>query len=70
VAEADAITSRRRAHPAPYSAAFSTSAAILASSAVVNFFRAKEVGHMAPSSRVALSPKPRVAHLALNLLAL
>ena len=38
----------------PQLTAFFTSAAILASSAVVNSFSAKEVGHMAPSSRFAL----------------
>jgi len=50
--------------------AFFTSAAILASSAAVNFVSAKAVGHMAPSSRVAASLKPNVAYLALNLCAL
>src|SRR5215212_1666417 len=50
--------------------AFLTSAAILASSAAVNSFSAKEVGHMAPSSRFALSLKPNVAYLALNFSAL
>src|SRR5918994_2073567 len=50
--------------------AFSTSAPILASSADVNSFSAKEVGHMAPSSRFALSLKPNVAYLALNFAAL
>src|SRR5437016_10537878 len=43
-----------------------TSAPILASSAAVNFFSAKAVGHMWPSSRVALSLKPSVAYLVLN----
>ena len=46
--------------------AFFTSAAILASSAAVNSVRAKAVGHMAPSSRFALSLKPNVAYLVLN----
>ena len=41
--------------------AFFTSAPILASPAAVNSVRAKEVGHMAPSSRFALSLKPSVA---------
>jgi len=41
--------------------AFFTSAPIIASSAAVNPFSAKEVGHMAPSSRFALSLKPNVA---------
>jgi hypothetical protein len=43
--------------------AFFTSALILASSAAVKLFSAKEVGHMAPSSRFALSLKPKVAYL-------
>jgi hypothetical protein len=43
-----------------------TSAAILASSAAVNFFSAKEVGHMLPSSRFAVALKPNVAYLSLN----
>src|SRR5574341_374635 len=47
--------------------AFFTSAAIFASSAAVNFFSAKEVGHMLPSSRFASSLKPNVAYLYLNL---
>ena len=38
----------------PQLTAFFTSAAILASSAAVNSFSAKEVGHMAPSSRFAV----------------
>src|ERR687897_1704462 len=50
--------------------AFFTSALILASSAAVNSFSAKEVGHMAPASRFALSLKPNVAYLDLNLCAL
>src|SRR6266511_3768106 len=50
--------------------AFFTSAPILAASAVVNSFRAKDVGHMAPSSRFALSLKPTVAYLVLNFCAL
>jgi hypothetical protein len=37
----------------PQLTAFFTSAAILASSAAVNSFSAKAVGHMAPSSRLA-----------------
>src|SRR4029077_1010730 len=47
-----------------------TSAAILASSAAVNSDSAKAVGHMAPSSRFALSLKPNVAYLVLNFCAL
>src|SRR5438094_10474806 len=53
-----------------YFTAFFTSAAILSSSAAVNPFSAKEVGHMAPSSRFALSLKPSVAYLVLNFCAL
>src|SRR5213595_912419 len=49
-----------------YFTAFFTSAAILSSSAAVNPFSAKAVGHMAPSSRFALSLKPSVAYLDLN----
>src|SRR5262249_28343842 len=54
----------------PQFAAFFTSAPILASSAAVNSFSAKAVGHMAPSSRFASSLKPNVAYLVLNLCAL
>src|SRR6266511_1729857 len=50
--------------------AFFTSAAILSSSAAVNSVSAKAVGHMAPSSRFALSLKPSVAYLVLNFCAL
>src|SRR4030042_2194312 len=50
--------------------AFFTSAPILASSAAVKSFNAKEVGHIAPSSRFASSLKPNVAYLALNFCAL
>src|SRR5215207_4354936 len=50
--------------------AFFTSAPILASSAAVNSLSAKEVGHMAPSSRFALSLKLNVAYLVLNFSAL
>jgi hypothetical protein len=46
--------------------AFLTSAPILASSAAVNSVSAKEVGHMAPSSRFAVALKPNVAYLSLN----
>src|SRR5215472_4065289 len=46
--------------------ACSTSAAILASSAAVGSFSAKAIGHMAPSSRFAVSLKPSVAYLVLN----
>src|SRR5438067_6831651 len=54
----------------PQLTAFFTSAPILASSAAVSSFNAKEVGHMAPSSRFALSLKPNVAYLVLNFRAL
>src|SRR5438132_1037810 len=47
-----------------------TSAPILASSAAVNSFSAKAVGHMAPSSRFASCMKPNVAYLVLNFCAL
>src|SRR5215210_504701 len=47
-----------------------TSALISASSVAVNSFSAKEVGHMAPSSRFALSLKLNVAYLVLNFSAL
>jgi hypothetical protein len=50
----------------PQLTALFTSAAIRASSAAVNSFSANEVGHMAPSSRFALSLKPIVAYLVLN----
>lgn len=48
-------------------AAFFTSAAIFASAAAVNSFRANDVGHIAPSSSLAWSLKPNVAYLDLNL---
>src|SRR5207247_4459324 len=54
----------------PQLTAFFTSAPILASSAAVSSFSAKEVGHMAPSSRFAWSLKPNVAYLDLNFCAL
>src|SRR3990172_2767697 len=54
----------------PQLTAFFTSAAIFASSAAVNFFNAKEVGHMAPSSSFAVSLKANVAYLVLNFAAL
>ena len=43
-------------------AAFFTSATIFASSVAVNSFNAKATGHMATSSRFALSLKPNVAY--------
>src|SRR5438552_10812114 len=50
----------------PQLTAFFTSALILASSAAVNSFSAKALGHMLPSSRFALSLKPKFAYLVLN----
>jgi len=50
--------------------AFFTRAPILASSAAVNFVRAKAFGHMFPSSRFARSLKPNVAYRVLNFCAL
>ena len=50
--------------------AFFTNSPILASSAAVNSFSAKAVGHMAPSSRFASCWKPSVAYLVLNFAAL
>src|SRR5579859_1081497 len=50
----------------PQLTAFFTSATILASSAAVNSFSAKAIGHIAPSSRCALSLKPNVAYRVLN----
>src|SRR3989454_3457795 len=54
----------------PQLTAFITSAPILASSVAVNSFSAKATGHIAPSSRFALSLKPNVAYLVLNFCAL
>jgi hypothetical protein len=54
----------------PQLTAFFTRAPILSSSAAVNSFSAKAVGHMAPSSRFAASVKPNVAYLVLNFCAL
>jgi hypothetical protein len=47
--------------------AFFTRAPILTSSVAVNCFSAKATGHTVPSSRFALSLKPSVAYLVLNL---
>jgi hypothetical protein len=67
-------TAGHRAEPngdiSPQLTACFTSVPILASSAAVNFFNAKEVGHMAPSSRFASSLKPNVAYRDLNFCAL
>src|SRR5439155_10805561 len=54
----------------PQLTAFFTSAAIRASSAAVNAFSAKAVGHMGPSSRFASCMKPNVAYRVLNFRAL
>jgi hypothetical protein len=54
----------------PQLTAFFTRAPILASSAAVNSFGAKAVGHMAPSSRFASCMKPNVAYRVLNFCAL
>src|SRR5215467_6223025 len=59
-----------RQNPRGQLTAFFTSAPILVSSAAVNSFSAKAVGHMWPSSRFALSLKPSVAYLVLNFCAL
>ena len=69
---AEAATSATSSAPifGPQLTARFTSATILASSAAVSSFSAKDVGHMAPSSRFALSLKPSVAYLALNFCAL
>jgi hypothetical protein len=50
----------------PQLTAFFTSSPIFFSSAAVNCFSAKEVGHMEPLSRLAESVKPKVAYLASN----
>src|SRR5262249_32303764 len=50
----------------PQLTAFFASAPILASSAAVNSFSAKAIGHMAPSSRFASWLKPSVMYLSLN----
>src|SRR2546425_11055895 len=50
----------------PQLTAFFTSALIFASSVAVNSFSAKATGHMAPSSRFAVSLKPNVGYLVLN----
>jgi len=68
-AHAVAVRFEPEGHP-PQLTAFFTKALILASWAAVNSFSAKEVGHMAPSSRFASSLKPNVAYLDLNFCAL
>src|SRR5438445_13259108 len=77
VSAADSLESRAPASKvvaigllSPQLTAFFTSAPILASSAAVNSFSAKAVGHMAPSSRFASCMKPNVAYLVLNFCAL
>src|SRR5882724_6603085 len=67
--DAAAVRFESEGHP-PQLTAFFTSAPIRASAAAVNSFSAKAVGHMAPSSRFALSLKPNVAYLVLNFCAL
>ena len=52
--------------PDPQLTAFFTSAAIRASASGVSSTRAKAVGHIAPSSRLASGWKPNVAYLTLN----
>src|SRR3954468_11904613 len=47
-------------------AAFFTRPRMSASTAGVRSVRAKQVGHMVPSSSVAASSKPKVAYLVLN----
>src|SRR3972149_1163066 len=68
------VTEDPRAGPAgelsPQLTALFTSAPILPSAAAVNSVSAKEVGHMAPSSRFASSLKPNVEYLDLNFCAL
>ena len=54
----------------PQRTAFFMSAAILFSLVAVNSVSAKEVGHIAPSSRFAMSLNPNVAYLELNFAAL
>src|SRR3984893_11095613 len=68
-ARAVAVRFESEGHP-PQLTAFYTSAPIRASSAAVNSFSAKAVGHMAPSSRFASCMKPNVAYLVLNFCAL
>jgi hypothetical protein len=68
-ARAVAVRFESEGHP-PQLTAFFTSAPILASSAEVNSFSAKAVGHRAPSSRFASCMKPNVAYLVLNFCAL
>jgi hypothetical protein len=78
--EREAVTTRERLVPidklararprgelGPQLTAFFTSAPIRASVSGVSAVSAKEVGHMAPSSRCASSLKPRVAYRELNL---
>jgi len=65
-----AIRGQPDGEPGCQPAAFFTSAPIRFSSAAVNSFSANAVGHMAPSSRSALSLNPNVAYLVLNLCAL
>jgi hypothetical protein len=66
----DSVAGRGHCQISPQLTALFTSAPIIASSSLVNSFSAKEVGHMAPSSRFASSLKPNVAYLDLNFCAL
>src|SRR5438094_2707227 len=73
VGEARAGQARRGRYlglSSPQLTAFFTSATILASSVAVNSLSAKATGHRAPSSRFAVSLKPKVAYLVLNFCAL
>ncbi len=54
----------------PHFTAFFTSVRIFVSSAAVKFLSANATGHMVPWSRFALSLKPNIAYLSLNLSAL
>jgi hypothetical protein len=55
-----------RVELSPQLTAFFTSSPIFLSSAAVNCFSAKAVGHMEPLSRLAESLKPKVAYLVSN----
>ena len=65
-----AVSGSATRHVAPQPTAFLTSAPIRASSTAVSAFNANAVGHMLPSSRLALSLKPNVAYRVLNFCAL
>ena len=65
------LTAQARQFPpsarCPHLTAFFTSERIFVSSAAVRSFSANATGHMAPWSRFALSLKPNIAYLSLNL---